>query len=202
VDPPPGVFPVRRAQAPCRAGPSHAPVRERARSRFAPCGRATWLLQGLSHGRLALVHVVRCAQQKNAETAPLVACYRPPSLLAAAQLPSRLVNTQPGRASLLASPPDLLDPARSPQPPRPRRRRPAACRSGRAGAVRRRTSQRPPATSPPRPSPKLDRGEPLVNPTTSPVHPGDELARFWISPPAGAPEDYIASISVFPRSFL
>jgi hypothetical protein len=117
VDPPPGVFPVRRAQAPCRTGPSHAPARERARARFAPCGRATWLLQGLSHGRLALVHVVRCAQQKNAETAPLVACYRPPSLLAAAQLPSRLVNTQPGRASLLASPPDLLDPARSPQAP-------------------------------------------------------------------------------------
>jgi hypothetical protein len=38
-------------------------------------------------------------------------------------------------------------------------------------------------------------------PTTSPVNPSDELAGFWSSPPAMAPEDYIASISVFPGSF-
>jgi hypothetical protein len=39
-------------------------------------------------------------------------------------------------------------------------------------------------------------------PTTSPVNPGDELAGLWSSPPAMAPEDYIASISVFPGRFL
>jgi hypothetical protein len=38
-------------------------------------------------------------------------------------------------------------------------------------------------------------------PTTSPVNPGDKLAGFWSSPPAMAPEDYIASISVIPVSF-
>jgi hypothetical protein len=38
-------------------------------------------------------------------------------------------------------------------------------------------------------------------PTTSPVNSGDELAGFWSSPPAMAPEDYIASILVFPGSF-
>jgi hypothetical protein len=39
---------------------------------------------------------------------------------------------------------------------------------------------------------------PLSLPTTSPVLSRDELARFWSSPPAMAPEDYIALISVFP----
>jgi hypothetical protein len=45
-------------------------------------------------------------------------------------------------------------------------------------------------------------GEPSSLPTTSPVHPDDELAGFWSSPPAMAPEDYIALISVFPGCFL
>jgi hypothetical protein len=42
---------------------------------------------------------------------------------------------------------------------------------------------------------------PLSIPTTSPVHPGDELAGFWIFPPAGAPGDYIASSLFFPGRF-
>jgi hypothetical protein len=37
---------------------------------------------------------------------------------------------------------------------------------------------------------------------TSPVHPGDELAGFWTSPPAGAPGDYIASLELCLGSFL
>jgi hypothetical protein len=43
---------------------------------------------------------------------------------------------------------------------------------------------------------------PLSIPTTSPVHPGDELAGFWIFPPAGAPGDYIASSLFFPGRFM
>jgi hypothetical protein len=37
---------------------------------------------------------------------------------------------------------------------------------------------------------------------SSPVHPGDALAGFWISPPAGAPGDYITSPPFFPGRFL
>jgi hypothetical protein len=40
-------------------------------------------------------------------------------------------------------------------------------------------------------------GEPLSIPTTSPVHPGDELAGFWISPSLAAARDYIARSEVF-----
>jgi hypothetical protein len=37
-------------------------------------------------------------------------------------------------------------------------------------------------------------GEPMSLPTTSPVHPGGELAGFWTSPPVGVPRDYIAEL--------
>jgi hypothetical protein len=67
--------------------------------------------------------------------------------------------------------------------------------SVRQRAVRRRPSQRPPAMSPPRPSPKTRSW------WSSPVHPGDELTEFWISPPASAPGDYIASSLFFPGRF-
>jgi hypothetical protein len=36
---------------------------------------------------------------------------------------------------------------------------------------------------------------------SSPVHPGDELAGFWIFPPAMAPGGHIASSSIIPGSF-
>jgi hypothetical protein len=77
----------------------------------------------------------------------------------------------------------------------------AACRNSNGG------HQPPPRRRPPGAPPDLRSasnwtlGEPSSLPTTSPVHPGDELAGFWSSPPAMALEDYIASISVFPGSF-
>jgi hypothetical protein len=73
-----------------------------------------------------------------------------------------------------------------------------------------RSSGRSRASTPPAPfdhisPPSKPQNEIMVSPsslpTTSPVNPGDELAGFWSSPPAMAPEDYIASISVFPGSF-
>jgi hypothetical protein len=64
----------------------------------------------------------------------------------------------------------------------------------------------PPAPCDPISPPSKPQNEIVVSPssllTTSPVDPGDELAGFWSSPPAMAPEDYIASISVFPGRFL
>jgi hypothetical protein len=64
----------------------------------------------------------------------------------------------------------------------------------------------PPAPCDPLSPPSKPQNEIVVSssslPTTSPVNPGDELAGFWSSPPAMAPEDYIASISVFPGRFL
>jgi hypothetical protein len=48
-------------------------------------------------------------------------------------------------------------------------------------------------------------GRSAKGPATSPRSPllvsKDELAGFWSSPPAMAPDDYIASFSVFPGSF-
>jgi hypothetical protein len=44
-------------------------------------------------------------------------------------------------------------------------------------------------------------GEPTSLPHLFPAKSGLLLTRFWSSPPAMAPEDYVASISVFPEIF-
>jgi hypothetical protein len=142
---------------------------------------------------------------KNAGAAPLFARRRPPLLLSAA-LPRScrgVLSAHNQRRPTLSSPSSS-----SPAPlsaPQHRRWAAGQCRRRRHGCSGRYQAVPVQAPDEAASGPTFTNNWSRVSPqsflASSSVHPGDELAGFWISPPTGAPRDYIASPSFFPGRF-
>jgi hypothetical protein len=205
VGPPPRALVVHRAYAPARAVLGHAPGRASARRPHAcarPAGHAA--PSALGYPRLVLVAWSSQGRRKISRNAVL--CSLCPHQSGVAGAERRWASTQ--RSS---SP---FNPCRarsisfvSSTPTSPlrhlvlRSRAPARYAAG----IEPHQGRMPPLPSPAilrtisTPSEPKNRtlGEPLSIPTTSPVHPGDELAGFWISPSLAAARDYIARSEVF-----